>query len=122
MSDKSRATELAAAIGSPALPGAACLDRWEAFDAVLDVIFDHAVKPDAQRDALAVCESCRAMLTCRSWAVNQPWPAGFVVGGQIIAGKPKEPATKPPEWRPAQRRRKNWAALVRLAERKDSTA
>lgn len=66
-------SDLVGALQSPHLPGAACVGRYDAFDAA----------DSDPTSALAICASCPALARCREWAAAQTWPAGIVVAGHI---------------------------------------
>ncbi|MEN4399371.1 hypothetical protein ACNQR7_26945 [Mycolicibacterium senegalense] len=76
---------LAAASGVPALPGALCRGRPH--------LFDGSDGPDGARtrQAAGLCGRCTSLLTCRSWADQQP-PKHLdgVIGGRLYvwAGTP----------------------------------
>ncbi|WP_442791866.1 WhiB family transcriptional regulator [Mycobacterium sp. 3-98] len=71
------------AISSPSLPDALCVGRHE--------LFDTAANRDGpeRSEAVAICHRCPVLAWCKAWSTAQDWPAGTVVGGQIIAKKSK---------------------------------
>lgn len=77
--DPEGAVRLLAAIlaGIPALPGAACRDRWELFDA------STSGHHEAAEAAVAICARCPVLTTCQAWAAHdypQKRPAGVLAG------------------------------------------
>ncbi|WP_145013417.1 MULTISPECIES: WhiB family transcriptional regulator [Mycobacterium] len=81
---------LVSAIASPALPGALCSGRHELFDAA-------AEKGGEERtQALKTCQRCPSLGRCKSWAAEQRFTPGTVVGGMVISPQKKpNPAVRP---------------------------
>lgn len=81
---------LVSAIASPALPGAACIGQWELFDAAAEI------DGEERTQALQTCQRCPALDRCKSWAADQRFTPGTVVGGMVISARKKpNPAVRP---------------------------
>ncbi|OBK91482.1 hypothetical protein [Mycolicibacter sinensis] len=90
--DPEGAVQLLSAIlaGVPALPGAACRDRLETFDAAA------SGDREAAEAAVEICRACPAFVACERWAERaypQKKPAGVLAGQFIPPAKARKRVT-----------------------------